>query len=385
MPFSTPTDWRVFSTDPTPDADVLGGIAMASASKRYNCVYGNGSPACFTAGEVIPTGNALFYSFAPVLLVTPGAATSIYGNQTSVNGVQYADLTGFIDGDTAATAGLSQAGVFSTNATSASDVGTYNISYVSGLLSSLGYQFADNKMSTSEYAITPRSISLSSVSIADKTYDGSTTGRILGYGTLINIIPGDDVSATGGIAMFDSPTVDNNKLVMVTGASLTGAKAFDYVLTSTSITGVASINVLSNNFIGNATSGTTTTSTFSASSATSAIGANGSSSGSQGNSNASSNKSGSGDLAVDSGNGGGNVDTVSPTADASMVTIALTGGSAPAESSGDGFTVSGPSGLLVRADEAAKGGLIDAKSEINGLVTRRGLGVQISHNNTNKL
>lgn len=381
MPFSSATNWQIFSTDPSPAADILGGIPVASASKRYNCVYGNGSPACNTAGEVIPTGNVLFYSFAPVILVTPGTATSIYGNETSVDGVKYVNLDGFIDGDTASSIGLSGNASFATVATNSTDVGHYDITYQTGLLSSLGYQFADNTTSAGEYAITPRSVSLSTVSIASKTYDGSTSARILGYGPLINAISGDDVGATGGVATFDSPTVENNKLVMVHGAYLTGAKAMDYVLVSTSIIGYGNINVLSNNFIGTTTSGTTAGSASGASVA----------SGGSATSAAPAAKVGTGDLAVDNADNNGNVDTISATADATLVTVSLPIGSTPVEVAGEEpltphkhLIVAAASGFLVKADDAARGSVLETKSEINAHVARRGLGVKINGDATGK-
>ena len=49
-------------------------------------------------------------------------------------------------------------------------------------------------------------------------------------------IGGDVVSLTGGTATFDDKTVGNGKTVTLTGASLSGADAGNYVLDSVATT-----------------------------------------------------------------------------------------------------------------------------------------------------
>jgi len=70
------------------------------------------------------------------------------------------------------------------------------------------------------------------VSAGDKTYDGASgaiiTGRSLG-----GVIDSEDVNLTGGVAVFDSRHTGLNKTVTVTGLSLDGTDAGNYVLTAT--------------------------------------------------------------------------------------------------------------------------------------------------------
>ncbi|MGH7511757.1 MAG: YDG domain-containing protein [Gemmatimonadales bacterium] len=78
------------------------------------------------------------------------------------------------------------------------------------------------------------------VTIQNKTYDGTTAATILTR-TLTGAIAGDAVSLTGGTAVFADKNVGTGKTVSVTGLSLTGADAPNYVLTSTSATATADI------------------------------------------------------------------------------------------------------------------------------------------------
>lgn len=132
------SQWSVYSNAPSLNA--LGGIA--ATGKHYNQSYVAGfTPAYATSG------NWLFYSVAPVLSVTPNHQSVIYGNQPTPFSASY---SGFIDGDNAATSGISGTAVF---AGAGTNPGAYNIDYVSGLLSSLGCTFVDNAASVAELVV----------------------------------------------------------------------------------------------------------------------------------------------------------------------------------------------------------------------------------------
>jgi hypothetical protein len=74
----------------------------------------------------------------------------------------------------------------------------------------------------------------------NKTYDATTTATIATR-TLSGVTNSDVVSLTGGTATFADKNVGNGKTVTVTGLSLTGANAGNYVLASTSATNTANI------------------------------------------------------------------------------------------------------------------------------------------------
>ncbi|MEK9212914.1 beta strand repeat-containing protein, partial [Sphingomonas sp. 2378] len=75
--------------------------------------------------------------------------------------------------------------------------------------------------------ITRRTLT-AAVSVQDKIYDG-TTGAVGRFGSLGNMVSGDDVAASASFAFADR-NVGVNKSVTLTNASLTGADAGNYVL-----------------------------------------------------------------------------------------------------------------------------------------------------------
>src|SRR5439155_13676841 len=68
-----------------------------------------------------------------------------------------------------------------------------------------------------------------------KQYDGNNSATVLTR-TLNGAVTGDDVHLTGGAATFSDKNVGTGKTVTLTGATLTGAAANNYVLDSVSTT-----------------------------------------------------------------------------------------------------------------------------------------------------
>jgi hypothetical protein len=80
------------------------------------------------------------------------------------------------------------------------------------------------------------SLTLSGVSVANKTYNGNNSATLQGTPTLVGISPGDDVSLMNVVAIFDSPDVGSRNVSIA--ADLAGADASKYSLTlPTGITG----------------------------------------------------------------------------------------------------------------------------------------------------
>lgn len=86
-------------------------------------------------------------------------------------------------------------------------------------------------------AVTP------SVTVSDKTYDG-TTAAAIATRALSGIVGTDDVSLAGGTAVFQDANVGAGKTVTISGLTLTGADASKYQLSSTTLTTSASIDPL---------------------------------------------------------------------------------------------------------------------------------------------
>jgi gliding motility-associated-like protein len=74
---------------------------------------------------------------------------------------------------------------------------------------------------------------------SDKPYDGNKNANVILSSS--NKLSGDNVIYPYVLAEFDTPDVGNNKTVTVTGISLAGADAPNYVLSSTTATAVANI------------------------------------------------------------------------------------------------------------------------------------------------
>ena len=79
-----------------------------------------------------------------------------------------------------------------------------------------------------------------SVTVANKTYDGTTSATITGR-SLSGVQNTDDVSLSGGTATFGAASPGLGKTVTVTGLTLSGTDADKYMLTSYSATTTADI------------------------------------------------------------------------------------------------------------------------------------------------
>ena len=83
---------------------------------------------------------------------------------------------------------------------------------------------------TTSYAaeITPRTLVLSDLRADNKVYDATRTATV--NAGLANLVAGDDVALGGLAGLFDTKNAGTGKTVVVTGAPLQGADAFNYRL-----------------------------------------------------------------------------------------------------------------------------------------------------------
>ena len=125
------------------------------------------------------------------------------------------------------------------NAT-ASVAGTYSYSPALGTVLQAGIQTLSvtfTPTDTTDYTTATATVTVNvspalltaSVTIGDKCYDGTCTATITGR-SLSGIIGSDDVSLTGGVAAFADKNAGTSKAVTVTGLSLTGADADNYMV-----------------------------------------------------------------------------------------------------------------------------------------------------------
>ena len=192
------------------------------------------------------SGQAKNYTFSggiQVASITPLAIDvgGLSANNKIYDGTTTADLTGgvligSISGDSV---GLgSMKGAFSDK-----NVGVAKSVAVTGL--TLTGTDAGNYMlgsTTASYKadITPKDLSVSAVTAANKVYDGTTAATLLG-GTLSGAIAGDSVTLLAPTGAFSDRNVGVAKSVAVTGLTLTGTDAGNYKLGSTTASTSADI------------------------------------------------------------------------------------------------------------------------------------------------
>ncbi len=216
-------------------ADTLAGVltgspTITSAGAAANAdVAGGPYEMTVSSGSLAtPTGYALAFDSRGRLTITPLAITAnvtaddrVYDGTTDGTGT--VTLNGVLVGDELGTTGTiftfddknvgtgKTVTVTGTTLTGA-DAGNYTLTVPASVL-------AD---------ILARAIT-ASVSVDDRAYDGTTNAT--GTVTLDGVIAGDDIGTTGTIFTFDNANAGTDRIVIVTGTTLTGADAGNYTLT----------------------------------------------------------------------------------------------------------------------------------------------------------
>ncbi|MES2386146.1 MAG: YDG domain-containing protein, partial [Pseudomonadota bacterium] len=214
--------YLVYTGDPGTTNEIVTGF-----SKRYN------TAASFTPGG---SGSMFLYRVAPTLTITSDNASKIYGQD---NPVFTGSSSGYIDGDTAASVGVTRtsAAVFNT------PVAQSGIAITSGATNNENYTLV---LSHGALQIDKASISsVSGIRANDKVVDGNTSATLNTGGAVYNGIVAGDVLTVSGVGNFDTPFVGSNKLVLIRDLALGGAAADNYTLVDKTATTRAAINDLS--------------------------------------------------------------------------------------------------------------------------------------------
>ena len=91
------------------------------------------------------------------------------------------------------------------------------------------------------YAIAPKAVTISGLSVSDKVYDGTVTATYKGTVVINGKADGDDLCVVAGDAEFADAKAETNKIVSFTGWSLGGTAAGNYVLSAQPASVTASI------------------------------------------------------------------------------------------------------------------------------------------------
>ena len=86
--------------------------------------------------------------------------------------------------------------------------------------------------STMAFEIGPREVTISGVTVSDKTYDGNAYAPITASGVLDGLVDGDKVSIVPGKALYNDKNVGNGKTVTFYDFALSGEDAANYVLSA---------------------------------------------------------------------------------------------------------------------------------------------------------
>lgn len=86
---------------------------------------------------------------------------------------------------------------------------------------------------TQSFTVGQKGLTVSGLTALNKVYDGSTAAQLTGVATLNGVIAGDVVNVSGTAAgAFDTATAGTGKTVTISGLTLVGGQATNYILTT---------------------------------------------------------------------------------------------------------------------------------------------------------
>ena len=158
------------------------------------------------------------------LTITATGPSKTYGQ---VNPTLTGTVTGFVGGDTLASA-TTGTEIYSTAATTTSNVGAYAVT-AAGITANHGnYVFSFAPVNATAFTITPATLTVSGEVAASRVYNGTTDTTLTG-GSLTGMVPGDTVTLTQ-TGHLTSPDAGSSVPVTATD-TLVGAGAANYLLT----------------------------------------------------------------------------------------------------------------------------------------------------------
>ncbi|AXA90511.1 YDG domain-containing protein [Massilia sp. YMA4] len=217
-------------------ADALAGddVVLAGASALFDDKnVGVAKPVTISGGTLggRDAGNyRLASAYTTTASITPLAisANGITALDKVYDGTRGATLAGTLadtlPGDALALAGAT--GEFDTKAAGAGKVVTVRGGVLTGADAG-NYTLAGSHTTTA--AITRRPIDAVGITAADKVYDGNRDATL--SGSLSGVLDGDVLALVGATGQFDSKNVGTGKVVAITGGTLTGPDAANYILT----------------------------------------------------------------------------------------------------------------------------------------------------------
>ena len=176
----------------------------------------------------LSTGISAIYREQPLLTVTPGRNTITYGDTTPGFAGTYGS---YANGDTSpgTVTGTATWMINGSAQTASYKAGSYNVTYSSGLGSSLGYGFTDNVSSINTLTVNPKIVTLS----ASKIYDGTTS--LAGAVTIVTGVGSETLTYSNAVATDANVATANKSISTITLADGSGL-ASNYQLPTLSST-----------------------------------------------------------------------------------------------------------------------------------------------------
>ncbi|WP_256380777.1 YDG domain-containing protein, partial [Herbaspirillum sp. B65] len=221
---------------------MIGGdsLSLNLSSATANFADANAGTKAVTLGSYTLGGS----SSANYVLNQPSLSGTINKANLSLSGSKTYDGTTTIDGTQLTATGVHGETFTVAGSGSSGNLASKNVQSGAALASVTGLSLGSSSngglasnynalgTSGSSISVTAKALTVSGVTASDKVYDGSTTATLNTSGvSFFGIVGGDDVSLGGsGVGSFANKNVGTNKAVTVSGYTLSGADAGNYLI-----------------------------------------------------------------------------------------------------------------------------------------------------------
>ncbi len=240
--------WLVYADSPL-TSNLGSAIRNNYNFKQYGTSYGD---------SLLGTGNGVIFKYAPDINLSlyvmneTGYVTKTYDSNTNVLDVSdlYVEANGIghdsikVSQPTSATYDNKNVGIDKLVTTNPLTVlSTTNVTDSGVVRQVYGYTLNNPQASGNVGEITPAAIELvTGITANDKVFDGNTVAALnTGAATFNGMFAGDQLTVASAAGNFDTPVVGTGKPVFISGITLGGADAGNYVLQNTSGETTASI------------------------------------------------------------------------------------------------------------------------------------------------
>jgi len=215
---------------------VTGLLARAAGENASSYAYSIAGLSASNYTLSLDSTNSFVITPAPLTLIA-NDASKVYGTTKTYTGTEFTVSGGtpLQFSDSIASVSLSSTGDVSTANVAGSPYAILINNAIGGGSTNLN-NYSINYQS-GNLTVTPASLSVTGITAQTKIYDGNTTATLSNAGTLNGVIGSDSVNlVTSGLtANFNDKNVGLGKLVNITGYSITGSEAGNYVISSSQI------------------------------------------------------------------------------------------------------------------------------------------------------